>query len=50
MFGRLVLLLIAGAMLAACARPAPAPPERSVELRDCDDGGDGGVVIDGVCL
>ena len=48
MFGRLVLLLIAGAMLAACARPAP--PERSVQLRGCDDGGDGGVVIDGVCL
>ncbi len=36
------------AMLAACARPAP--PERSVQLRGCDDGGDGGVVIDGVCL
>ena len=43
-----VILLIAASMIAACARPAP--PERSVQLRGCDDGGDGGVVIDGVCL
>jgi len=48
MLGRIVMLLIAAALIAACARPVP--PERSVQLRACDDGGDGGVVIDGVCL
>jgi hypothetical protein len=49
---RAVLLCLAAAgLLAACAAPVgtggagPAfAPER------CDDGGDGGVIIDGVCL
>jgi hypothetical protein len=31
----------------AAASPAPAQP---VVLRRCDDGGDGGVLIDGICL
>jgi hypothetical protein len=44
----LVLLLLAGALLAACA--APAPVSRSERPIACDDGGDGGVVIHGVCL
>jgi hypothetical protein len=45
------MLMIAGALLTACAQPAP--PEttvRTVQLRSCDDGGSGGVIIDGVCL
>ena len=45
---RLVMLMIAGALLAACAQPEPAV--RTVQLRSCDDGGTGGVIIDGVCL
>jgi uncharacterized lipoprotein YmbA len=44
---RLVLLLIGAATLAACAGE---PPARTMQLRSCDDGGSGGVIIDGVCL
>lgn len=56
---RLAVLLIAASLAAACARqPAPATqvgmtPAAAVQtepLRPCDDGGDGGVLIHGVCL
>jgi hypothetical protein len=47
---RLAFLLIAGALAAACAGPAPAPYAPAAAARSCDDGGDGGVLIDGVCL
>lgn len=45
---QLVLLMVAGALLVACAPRQPAP--YGPAARSCDDGGDGGVVIDGVCL
>ena len=46
---RLLLVLLAAAcMLGACASQQPAP--YGPPARACDDGGDGGVVIDGVCL
>jgi hypothetical protein len=49
---RLAFLLIALALVAACARTAPArePAPYGPAARTCDDGGDGGVIIDGVCL
>ena len=56
---RLAVLLIAASLAAACARqPAPASPSTltpasavlTEPLRPCDDGGDGGVLIHGVCL
>lgn len=53
---RLVFPLLLGALLGACgSAPAPAPAPASGEpapriLRGCDDGGSGGVLIDGVCL
>jgi hypothetical protein len=36
----------------AAPTPAAAPPAPSqpIVLRRCDDGGDGGVLIDGICL
>jgi type IV pilus biogenesis protein CpaD/CtpE len=45
---QLVLLAVVAALLAACA-PAP-PTTRALQPRPCDDGGSGGVLIDGVCL
>lgn len=39
-------LMITLALLAACAREV----DPATGLVRCDDGGDGGVVIDGVCL
>ena len=47
---RRLLFVLAGLALAACA-----PAERSwtgaaAQPRPCDDGGSGGVLIDGVCL
>ncbi len=45
---RIVLLVIAGVLLASCGTPQPA--SYGPAARACDDGGDGGVVIDGVCL
>jgi type IV pilus biogenesis protein CpaD/CtpE len=42
---RLALIALALAFLAACQARDPA-----TGLVRCDDGGDGGVVIDGVCL
>jgi hypothetical protein len=49
---RLPLLLALLPALAACA-PAPQPPApgpQRIVLQSCDDGGSGGVLIDGVCL
>lgn len=49
MWRSIVILLIAGAPLAACA-PA-SPPALAPAAVACDDGGEtGGVVINGVCL
>ena len=45
---KLAVLLIAATLVAACASHEPAPYGPSA--RSCDDGGDGGVIIDGVCL
>ena len=45
---KLAFLLIAATLVAACARHEPAP--YGPAPRSCDDGGDGGVIIDGVCL
>jgi hypothetical protein len=47
--GRLVLLLVLAAVAAGCAQKVETP-HGAVYLRGCDDGGDGGVIIDGVCL
>lgn len=53
---RILALLISGAVLAACAAPAPPPAPKvkrtvvPVGMTGCDDGGSGGVLIDGVCL
>ena len=41
-------LVLAVLLLAACA--ATEQPAPSMQLLPCDDGGDGGVIIDGVCL
>ncbi len=52
--GRGLVMLFATLWLGACGSPEPAPgpavtaaPARAVA---CDDGGSGGVLIDGVCL
>lgn len=45
---RTVLIALAAALIAACAAHEPAP--YGPPARSCDDGGDGGVIIDGVCL
>lgn len=42
----LAFVLVASFLLAACAGQQPAQSP----VRSCDDGGDGGVLIDGVCL
>jgi len=49
---KLAFLLIAATVVAACARTAPAyePAPYGPAARSCDDGGDVGVIIDGVCL
>ncbi|MBA3324300.1 MAG: hypothetical protein H0T41_03165 [Rhodobacteraceae bacterium] len=48
---RLAIVLFLGALqsvlLGACA--ADGPPQ-TLRMRACDDGGSGGVVIEGVCL
>ena len=49
MSGQLVLLLLLAALAAGCAQKVETP-QGAVYLRGCDDGGDGGVIIDGVCL
>lgn len=46
---RLALLLVLAAVAAGCAKKVETP-SGAVYLRGCDDGGTGGVVIDGVCL
>ena len=47
--GRLAVLFLLAALAAGCAQTVETP-QGAVYLRSCDDGGDGGVVIDGVCL
>jgi type IV pilus biogenesis protein CpaD/CtpE len=47
--GRLVLLVVLAALAAACAKKTETPTG-TIYQRTCDDGGAGGVVIDGVCL
>ncbi len=47
--GRLALLLLLAAVAAGCTQKVETP-QGAVYLQSCDDGGDGGVVIDGVCL
>ena len=49
MTGRLILLLALAALASGCAETVEAP-SAALSLRACDDGGDGGVIIDGVCL
>ncbi len=44
---RLALVLLLSGLLGACADPGPGGTLRQ---RACDDGGSGGVVIDGICL
>lgn len=51
------LMLALPLAFAACGRPATVtspvtmpPGVQPVVLQVCDDGGDGGVLIDGVCL
>jgi len=52
--GRLVIVCLAAALAAGCAAKntgtATGTTTGAVHLRSCDDGGTGGVVIDGVCL
>lgn len=43
----LALLLLASALVAGCAYQ---PASGTAGGRPCDDGGEGGVLIDGVCL
>ncbi|MFO1210793.1 MAG: hypothetical protein U1E40_16515 [Amaricoccus sp.] len=59
MLRSLVMLAAAGALLAACASTTAAPVVQTgavpaalpaEKLQSCDDGGEGGVVIHGVCL
>jgi hypothetical protein len=45
----LVMLAAAGLLLAACSSGGDAPAP-AMTLQPCDDGGSGGVIIDGVCL
>lgn len=51
----LILLMISATLLTACggapqsSGTAAARPTK-VALKPCDDGGSGGVLIDGVCL
>ena len=48
----LALIILAAALAAGCAgQPQPpAATPASMPLVACDDGGSGGVMIDGVCL
>ena len=48
MHSRIAILLAAGLLLAACSGGQSGPSGQAA--RSCDDGGDGGVLIDGVCL
>ncbi len=50
-----LVLLMSSLWLAACGAPAPPPAAPTatvapVRAIPCDDGGSGGVMIDGVCL
>jgi hypothetical protein len=46
---QLVIVVLAALLGAAACGPAPQTTS-SANLRSCDDGGDGGVVLHGVCL
>jgi hypothetical protein len=48
----LALILVGSLVLAGCGgqRQQPAATPTTVKLVPCDDGGSGGVMIDGVCL
>jgi hypothetical protein len=51
----LVMLFVAGMLAAGCSpqRTAPAPQAALATVQQpipCDDGGDGGVMLHGVCL
>ncbi len=49
--GRLVLLLLLAALAVGCAKKTKTEtPTGTIYQLSCDDGGDGGVIIDGVCL
>ena len=53
MRGTLAMIVAALACLAGCGgqpQPPAAATPASLPLVACDDGGSGGVVIDGVCL
>lgn len=44
---KLALALVVGAFVSACSNEMSRP---GGSQRSCDDGGAGGVVIDGICL
>jgi hypothetical protein len=44
------LFLFAAALLTGCAPSAPVTTPSHVAAIRCDDGGDGGVIINGVCF
>jgi hypothetical protein len=47
----LILLFLGQLILSGCGEPPPAKhPLLKSSQRGCDDGGSGGVMIDGVCL
>jgi hypothetical protein len=48
MLHRLTVLALAVAFLAGCS--GGTGPDGTTRLVRCDDGGSGGVIIDGVCL
>ena len=47
---RRLALILACLGLAGCAAGEPARTGAAAASRACDDGGSGGVIIDGVCL
>ena len=53
MLRKLALIVAAATVATGCAGPAPqrsSAPGAAMPLVACDDGGSGGVLIDGVCL
>lgn len=51
MLRALALLVLTQVVLSGCgAPPPPKHPLLQSRQQSCDDGGDGGVMIDGVCL
>lgn len=54
---RALALLLSAALLAGCAGSPPPAPKQQIRptvtpagYKACDDGGSGGVMIDGICL